>query len=155
MNVVGRSAAFKWEGVKELQNVFQTMAQMIGPDAMGDARDQLKDAFMTPAQAIRDEAIDLAPIRAMNEKGHHEPPGTLRSAILATKGRPDIPGVVVYVDAKVAPYAGFVERGTSKMGAQPFFRPAISAVKPMVAAMIADGLKRLIEEKAQQLAYHP
>jgi HK97 gp10 family phage protein len=155
MNVVGSTKAFKWEGVKELQKVFQTMAEMIGPDGMGDAREQLKDAFMPPALAIRDEAKDLAPIRAQNEKGHHEPPGTLRSAILATKGRSDIPGVVVYVDKAIAPYAGFVERGTSKMAAQPFFRPAINAVRPLVANMMADGLKRLIEEKAQQLAYHP
>lgn len=45
-----------------------------------------------------------------------------------------------------AHHAIFVEFGTSKMAAEPFFRPGIEAAKPKVAAAIIDGIQRIIEK---------
>jgi HK97 gp10 family phage protein len=147
--------AFQWEGVPELKRLFANLAEAIGPDGMGTAREQLKDALMVPALTIRDEARELAPRYAGKLPASQPPAGTLREAIYAAKGPSDRPGVVVAVDFKKAYYAGFVERGTSKMPAQPYFRPAVTATRPLVANMIAGGLKKLIEEQVEKLAYHP
>jgi len=147
--------AFKWEGVPQMKALFLQMAEAIGPDGLGTARDQLKDALMPPAMTIRDEAKDLAPRYEGKLPSGQPAAGTLREAIRVSKGPEDRPGVVVWVDFHKAPYAGFVERGTSKMPAQPFFRPAVIATRPLVANMIADGLKKLIEEQAKHFAFHP
>jgi HK97 gp10 family phage protein len=147
--------AFKWEGVPEMKKLFFEMAAMLGPDGMGTARAQLKDALMKPAMTLRDEARDLAPIYEGKLPKGQPPAGTLKEAIYASRGPDDRPGVIAAVDFHKAPYAGFVERGTSKMTARPYFRPAVLSTRPLVANMIADDLKRLIEEKAQQLAYYP
>ena len=135
-------AAMKWEGVDEMKRLFNQFAVALGPDSMGTARDKLKGAMMRAAVVIRDEAKDLAPSRT----------GALRNSIIATKGPDNKPGVVVMV---LRYYGRFIERGTSKMTAQPFFRPAIAATRPMVANLIAEGLKPIIEEMATELAYHP
>lgn len=147
--------AFKWEGVPEMKRLFAQFAESIGPDGMGTAREQLKSALMPPALTIRDEARDLAPRFEGKLPSGQPAAGTLREAIIAAKGPPDRPGVVVFVDFNKAPYARFVETGTSKMQAEPYFRPAVNATRPLVANMVADGLKALIEGLAQQLAYHP
>jgi len=147
--------AFKWEGVPEMKRLFARMAEQIGPDGMGEARHELKDALMPAAFTIRDEARDLAPVyRGVLPKGQ-PPAGTLRQAIYAARGPDDRPGVVVAVDFKQAPYARFVERGTSKMPAEPFFRPAVIATRPLIANLVAGGLKKVIEGMADKLAYHP
>src|SRR5262252_2220051 len=41
--------AFKWEGVPEMKRLFARMAEQIGPDGMGEARHELKDALMPAA----------------------------------------------------------------------------------------------------------
>jgi hypothetical protein len=41
------------------------------------------------------------------------------------------------------------------MTAEPYFRPAITATRPLAANMIAAGLKPLLEGMAAQLAFHP
>jgi HK97 gp10 family phage protein len=150
-----KTKAFKWEGVPQMMRLFTTMAEAIGPDGMGTARAQLKDALMIPAKTIRDEARDLAPVYEGKLPAGEPPAGTLRDAIYVTRGPDDRPGVVVAVDLKKAYYARFVELGTSKMAARPYFRPAVISTRPLVANMIADGLKGIIEGMAQQLAYHP
>jgi HK97 gp10 family phage protein len=153
-NVVGGAKAFKWEGVPEMKKLFNAFAIQLGPDGMGEARAQIKDILLKPANVIRHEARDMAPVYAGPER-KGVTPGRLRDAITATKGPDDRPGVVLYVNKTLAPYAGFVERGTSKMAARPFFRPAIAAVRPTIANMIAGDIKPLIEGIANKLAYHP
>src|SRR4030095_890408 len=112
--------AVKWEGVNEMKKLFNKMALELGPDSMGEAREQLKDILLKPAMMIRDEAIDLAP---------EGKTGRLKASIKAEKAPEGERGAVVYVDRGKggAFYARFVERGTSKMSAKPFFRPAILA----------------------------
>jgi HK97 gp10 family phage protein len=145
MRVATTGKAFKWEGVDQMKKMFNDLALALGPDGMGTARDQLKDVLLVPAMVIRDEAKDLAPVRT----------GNLRNSIYAAKGPDDKRGVIVGVNGRQAPYGRFVERGTSRMPAQPYFRPAMAATRPLVANLIADGLKPLIEGMASKQAYHP
>jgi hypothetical protein len=56
---------------------------------------------------------------------------------------------------RIAPYAVYVEYGTSKMAAQPYFRPAILSFGATYAERIAPGVKGLIEKAAADAAYHP
>jgi HK97 gp10 family phage protein len=139
------SKAFKWEGVPQMQKLFSQFAIALGPEGMGTARAQLKDILMTPAKVIRDEAKDMVPVKT----------GNLRDAIFAARGPDDKRGVVVGVNGAKAPYARYVEKGTSRMPAHPYFRPAINAVAPAIANMIADDMKKLIEGMANELGYHP
>jgi HK97 gp10 family phage protein len=142
--------AFKWEGVDEMKKLFNSMAQQLGPDGMGEAREQLKDILLKPAMMIRDEAIDLAP---------EGPTGRLKKAVKAEKAPEGERGAVVWVAKRSKDggvfYARFVERGTSKMAAKPFFRPAILAVKPLIANVIAQDMKPLLEGMATKLGWHP
>ena len=139
------SKAFKWEGVPQMKAMFNEYAIALGPDGMGTARKELKDMLIKPAYVMRDEAKDMVPVKT----------GNLRDAIYATRGPEDKRGVLVGVNRKKAPYARFVEKGTSKMPAQPYFRPAINAVAPSVANMISGDMKKLLEGMANRLGYHP
>lgn len=128
-----------------MQKLFSEFAIALGPDGMGEKRAELKDILIKPAYVMRDEMRDLVPVKT----------GNLRDAIFATRGPDDKRGVLVGVSKKKAPYGRFVERGTSKMAAHPFFRPGINAVAPTVANMISGDMKKLIEGMANQLGYHP
>jgi HK97 gp10 family phage protein len=142
-NVVSGAAAFKWEGVPRFKAMLGALAEAIGEDGAGELRGEIKDALMKPAMVIRDEARDLAPVRT----------GNLRDSIYAAKGPEDAPGVIVFVSRKKAPYAVFVEKGTSKRGASPFFRPAVAATRPLIANMIAGDMKKLIEATVEKYAW--
>ena len=45
-----------------------------------------------------------------------------------------------------APHAHLLERGTSRMRARPFFRPAIDASRYAVVDTVATGVARLVQE---------
>ena len=142
---VATGKAFKLEGVEQMKKEFTLLAKSLSPEAQLNARKQLKAILMKPAMVLRDEAMDLAPRRT----------GKLASSIIAYDPGDDQQGVRVRQDKKIAFYGRFVERGTSKMAAKPFFRPAIQAVRPLVARMIQEDLKKLIEQLASENAYHP
>lgn len=137
--------AMKWEGVPQMRALFAEFAIALGEDGLGEKRRELKDILIKPAFVMRDEIRDLVPVRT----------GRLRNAIFASRGREDKPGVIIGVNAKEAPYGRFVERGTSKMVAQPFFRPGITATAPSVANLISGDMKKLIEGMANELKYRP
>jgi len=128
-----------------MQKLFAEYAIALGPDGMGTARQELKDMLMKPAFVIRDEARDMAPVVT----------GTLRDSIFAARGPDDKRGVIVGVNLKKAPYGRYIERGTSRMPAHPYFRPAVTAVSPTIANMISGDMKKLIEGMANKLGYHP
>lgn len=69
--------------------------------------------------------------------------GALRGSIAAT---PESPALVMRVQAggERAPYAGYVEYGTSRSAAQPFLTPAARAIsaRKEVAAEVKKALKR-------------
>jgi len=142
--------AFKWEGITEMKKMWAEFAIALGEEGMGTARAELKDALIKPAYVIRDEAKDLCPYNPKRKEGIH-----LRDAIFATKGPDDKKGVIVGVNLKKAPHGILVEKGTSRMQAHPYFRPAVTATRPLVANMISGDMKKLIEGMANKLGYHP
>lgn len=110
--------------------------------------EKLKDTFMVAAKIVRDEVKDLAPVRKVPAGliGGRKP-GFLREQIFAAPGDPRQPNVLVGVSK--AFYGALLERGTSKMSARPFFRPAIVASRATAARVIGDGLRKVIDEAAR------
>jgi HK97 gp10 family phage protein len=149
------SKAFKLEGVPELRKTLLEIAKTLSGETRDEYNKKLKDVLMIPAQMIRDEAKDMAPVATAEEIGPHAkyPPGTLKNSIFAAPGK-DKPIAYVGVSPKKVPYAGMVEYGTSKMTAQPYLRPAIAATRPIAAVVIAEGLDKLIDEIAAKEAWH-
>ena len=97
---------------------------------------RVQEALLVTAQVIRDEARDIVPVLT----------GNLRDAIFADIGK----GAAAFaaVDVKKAPYARMVEKGTSKMPASPYFRPAVNATRPLIARMIAEKLPGILADAA-------
>jgi len=93
---------------------------------------------MVAARFVRDEARALVPVRT----------GLLRSAIFASQGKPEKwpkgPSVIVGVNAKKAPHGHLIEFGTARAPAHPFLRPAVRAVRPMTARIMAEIVQRKI-----------
>ena len=58
---------------------------------------------------------------------------------------PKGPSVLVGINHRIAPHWHFLELGTSKMKARPFFRPGVKAAKTKAHAIIVAGLKRIAE----------
>lgn len=105
--------------------------------------DDVYKVLMHGAFVLRDEAKDLAPYDPARKSGTH-----LRDAIFAAEGDPSKdkrgPNVIAGVNSRLAPHAVLIEKGTSRMPAQPFWRPAITTVRGAVANIYAEGLKKII-----------
>ena len=144
LKAVGGQKTFRLEGIPEMKKTLQAIRKTL--DAKGNVAlaDRVRGACLVPAQMIADEARDLAP------EGRT---GRLKSACLAKMGKGA--GAFAYVDRKIAPHAWFVEKGTSKMPAQPYFRPAVAAMRPMVARLIAEKLPAILADAAAREAHHP
>lgn len=84
------------------------------------------EALRQAAELIVSEAQANAPV----DTGH------LRDSIEVTEESDD--SVTVVAGAE---YAAYVEYGTSKMAAQPFFEPAIESVRSEIERMIRDALE--------------
>jgi HK97 gp10 family phage protein len=148
----GPKVKFEWAGVKELMNTYNQVGIKL------DDRDpDVKAIIMTPAAAMVINAQNLAPIAKKIEKKASKkyPPGTLKRSIIATPGPAKQRGIFIVARRKIAYYAVFLEFGTSKMSAQPFFRPAIQQFMSTYAADIAPGVQRLLEATAAANAVHP
>jgi HK97 gp10 family phage protein len=137
--------AFKLEGVPELQKTLKEISKTLNAQGQQDLVADLKAAVLKPAMIVRDEARDLVPVVT----------GNLRDAIFAGPGRMDLPDALVGVNQEKAPYARYVEYGTSKMIAHPYFRPAITATRPLVANIMAEDLSRVVAKTADRFAFHP
>ena len=94
-----------------------------------DGCDEFLDTFF-------DIAYDLCPVDT----------GELISSI---DGSTDGESVEVYADAD---YAQYVEYGTSKMEAQPYFRPAIASAFERAKQVWQDAVDEAMEEEQQMLA---
>jgi hypothetical protein len=51
-------------------------------------------------------------------------------------------GIRLHADA---PYAEFVEKGTSRMSARPYLEPAAAQTADQIAALVAEGIVEVIE----------
>ena len=133
--------AMKLEGVPEMVKTLQDMAKTLNGEGAAAMTDRLKEITMKPAMVVRDEARDMCPVVTGNLKEHiFAGPLTQRIGAL--------------VGVKGVKYADWVEFGTSKMAAQPYFRPALNGTRPLYANMISGDLKQLIDDIAHFDAWH-
>ncbi len=133
--------AMKLEGVPQLVKTLQDMAKTLNGEGAAAMTDRLKGIVMKPAMVVRDEAKDLVPVLT----------GNLREHIFAG---PLTQRVGALVGVKGVRYADFVEFGTSRSEAHPYFRPALNGTRPLYANMIAGDLKSLIDDLARADAWH-
>ena len=136
-----KGKAMKLEGVPSMVKTLQTIATTLQGEQQTAFTDKLRDIVMKPAKVIRDEAQDLVPVVT----------GTLKAGIFAAPIN-NKAGAIVGVHHVF--YAPFVEYGTRRMRAHPFFRPAINATRPMAANMMSGDMKALIDEIAKSTAWH-
>jgi HK97 gp10 family phage protein len=131
---------FQWDGVEELKKALLAVGA-----SLDDRNDDIKTVILEGAALkMRDNARNLAPVKT----------GLLRKSIYASKGGAKQRGVLMGV-RKAAFYAHWIEFGTSKMPAHPFFRPALLAMTNTFAQDIAPGIGKIVEATAAKNAYHP
>lgn len=104
-----------WEELKKLAVTFQVAA----------AHD-FSPQVLAAGKILRDEAKRRAPVRT----------GYLRSNITAAKAGRNAADVI-----SAAPYAAYVEYGTSKMAPRAHLRPAIDATMDDMVAAIVEGVE--------------
>jgi len=94
--------------------------------------DELDALIDSAAKLVWDTAVTLVPVRT----------GRLKNSIrIEETGRPM--ERVVRAGGDEAPYAPYVEYGTSRMAAQPFLCPSAEARGPEIEQLILEGMKRL------------
>lgn len=91
-----------------------------GGEVVNALENALQDAMQATAEAAKDRAQQLCPVDT----------GLLRSSIFASVDAPGGSHRRTLVVGADAPYALYVELGTSRAPAQPFLRPAIDAEAP-------------------------
>lgn len=104
-----------WEEMKKLAVTFQVAA-----------RHDFSPEVLAAGKILRDEAKRRAPVRT----------GYLRSKITAAKAGKNAADVI-----SAAPYAAYVEFGTSKMAPRAHLRPAIEATMDDMVATIIEGVE--------------
>jgi HK97 gp10 family phage protein len=136
-----KSKAMKLEGVPQLVKTVRELGATLSGEGAAAFSERLKGIVMKPAMVIRDEAKDLVPVVT----------GTLKEAIFAGALKDKV-GALVGV--KGVYYGAFIEFGTSRSEAHPYFRPALNSTRPLYANMIAGDLKTLIDDVARSDAWH-
>lgn len=120
-------------GMRELEKKLQKLSKQLGPD-------KVEPVLFSAAEVVTEA------IRARAPQG---PTGNLKRAIitkqLSRQGNEPAPSIAA-VDRRIASHAGFIEFGTSKMPAQPFFRRGWNAKRKQALGDIEDALKNLIDE---------
>lgn len=112
---------------------------------------RIKQVWMKAALVLRDKAVSLAPIIKIPRRNPRpwQVPGTLKASIYAAYGDPEKPNVLVGVNYKKAPQAHWIEYGTKSIPPQPYMRPALTATRAEMTAIIAEGTREVIEEAAK------
>lgn len=132
---MARSVKFtKVEGLDDLAKAVEKLKGRVSGK-------EVQNVLLSGAFVIRDEAKARVPVDT----------GRLRDNIIATKGKPKGEGLDVLVGVRYGKGGGnqahIIEHGSSKIAPRPFFRPAVSAKKTEAGEKIAEGLKKLIEDK--------
>jgi HK97 gp10 family phage protein len=120
------------EGIEELEKAIERLGKVGGGPAVGvlvDGGKQMK-----------------ADVLARTPRG---PTGNLRKAIFLDATDPfhdpKGPSVLVGINHRIAPHWHFLELGTSKQDASPFFRPGVLKSRAQVTELIRLGLKKIVE----------
>lgn len=149
------------EGLPELFDKLDSLAGVVELDEI------INDVLMPAAEIGRDEIKSRAPV---GDEPHSEGWEKIRDATFAAKGDPAKdrkgPSVIFGVNAHKAPQAIWIEYGFRHIGwpekgktlrnfpdqkftvipPQPFFRPARSFVRPLLAESIKTDLSALIDK---------
>lgn len=117
------------EGWDEVENNLRKIAEHI------DAQATIEDALSDGAEVVRDAIAANAPRNT----------GRLAGSIAISKqGREKYS---VRIGPTISGFYGrFIEYGTSRMGAQPFMRPAFDSVRPQVQTAIGEAIWKAIQE---------
>ena len=122
----------KIEGLSELSKQLQELAKAGDPE-------KVEPILMKGAKKLADAIRDRAPLG---------PTGNLKKSVKAKKLKPlgsEPASAAAAVDRKIAPHAHFVENGTSRAPAHPFFRPAVDSTMPEVEREVVSELEKLVE----------
>lgn len=140
-NVSLKSKAFKLEGVPQLIKMLRAMGETLNGETKGAFDDRVREAMLKPAEMMADEARDMCPVVT----------GELQRSIKAQKLN-KVVGAIVWT--RGVHYASWVEFGTSKAIAHPYFRPAMNAIRPLAANVMGEELKKVVADLAQSGAWH-
>lgn len=113
-----------------------------------ETKKETTKALHTCATTVRDRAKILCPTDTGNLKrsiriGRRERNGPIYSIGVSAGDA----SVINPKTGKIVNYAKFVEYGTSHMKAQPFMRPALALVRPLIAAIIRIAWRKALEKK--------
>lgn len=89
---------------------------------------QLERGLVEAAQSIVDAARAIVPVKT----------GRLQNSIRWQMEKPLT--ALVQAGGEAAPYAGYVENGTSRMAAQPFMSPAVQLRLSQITAVFERGV---------------
>jgi len=124
-------------------------------DVRIDGLDNLNRDFKRLAKGFDSKTVEKAAleaaeiIRAEAEKNAPRgPTGRLKEAQItkSLKRSDTIASAIAGVDRVKAPHAHLVEKGTSHMPAQPYFRPAVLSKGAAAARKFEDELKRMVNQ---------
>jgi len=148
------------EGLRELQIKLLELPKRL-------AKNVMRSAVSAGAAVIRTEIKQRAPVYTGKVSDGHPPPGTLKRAVVSKYIREmssDFEAVFKVTVRKGkrfnkqgkkenlsqdAYYAMWVERGTAKMAARPFFRPGYEAKKQEALNAMIQKLKDRLEQEAK------
>lgn len=117
------------EGIPELIRKLEEAAKVVGHEKVQD---------------LTYEAMQMMTDRVQsNVNSINAVTGNLRRSPVTRKMRGST--AISAIDRKIAPHASLIEQGTSRMAAQPYFRPAWDNMRDTVKKHVEQGLKRLIE----------
>ena len=125
------SLTFKIEGLELFHSKMAKLGNSLN-------RDGVEPQVLKIAKEIAEDARNRAP---------RGPTGRLKRSLHARmlkyhEGAPMI--AIAAVDRKIAPHAHFIEFGTSKMSARPFFRPAVDSHMSKAKSDLINVLKKKI-----------
>lgn len=152
------------EGLAQLERNIEDLARTIGDK---QATGIIASALRATANIVKDAAKQRVPVKT----------GMLRDSLVVRKSRTGDGDIGVDVSIKsinkkyannkknrrsgragkkykmpgMTFYAYFIERGTSKMRAQPFIRPAIDATKTLLPIAFQKNLAKAIERKVKRM----
>lgn len=107
-----------------------------------------KRSLRAPAELLARAVKAKAPV---SSRSTNPTPGSLRDSVKVAnarkeKGRPTV--VILAEDVAAVPN----EYGTSKMAAQPFFRPAVDANRMAAGQAMAEALKQEVDAEVRRIA---
>lgn len=139
---IRKEGGFTKESVKEAYD-------KIGNVIDRASAEELKTGPFTEAgQVLKDALLEAAPRGKGEQRKGDTIPRLVTGIFLAKLTKATKAYVLVGVKFSRTPQGYWLEYGTSKMPAHPWFRRTMLRVRPQMGQIIADGLKRIIASDA-------